>query len=178
MFVLRNLVRSDSSKIRSFSRCCVRAQTAAEPLSTPTPDGHPINITPKIEKLVADISQLTLVEVSELSTALKQRLNLPDAPMMAMGAMPVGAAQPQEDDEDAPTKAVKTDFTVKLMKYDEKQKVALIKEIKNLLEGMNLVQAKKFVESAPTVVKADVPKEEAEKLKEALVKVGAEITIE
>lgn len=44
----------------------------------------------------------------------------------------------QEEDE-AP-KAVKTDFTVKLMKYDEKQKVALIKEIKNLLEGMNLVQ--------------------------------------
>ena len=66
----------------------------------------------------------------------------------------------------------------KLVKFDEKQKVALIKEVKNLLEGMNLVQAKKFVESAPTVVKEDIPKEEAEKLKEAFTKVGAVIEIE
>lgn len=69
-------------------------------------------------------------------------------------------------------------FQVKLTKFDDKQKVALIKEVKNLLEGFNLVQAKKFVESAPTVVKADVSKDEAEKLKEALSKVGAVIEIE
>ena len=43
---------------------------------------------------------------------------------------------------------------------------------------MNLVQAKKFVESAPTIVKEDIPKDEAEKLKEALVKAGAIIEIE
>lgn len=61
--------------------------------------------------------------------------------------------------------------------YDEKQKVAIIKEIKNLLEGYNLVQAKKFVESLPAVVKADTTKEEADRLKEALTKVGAEIEI-
>lgn len=73
---------------------------------------------------------------------------------------------------------MKTSFTVKLTKFDEKQKVALIKEIKNLLEGMNLVQAKKFVESAPTIVKADIPKDEADKLKEALTKVGAVIEVE
>lgn len=70
------------------------------------------------------------------------------------------------------------EFQVKLMKFDEKQKVALIKEIKTLLEGMNLVQAKKFVESAPTVVKSDIGKDEAEKLKEALSKVGAVVEIE
>lgn len=45
----------------------------------------------------------------------------------------------QEEEDDVPT-TVKTSFTVKLMKFDEKQKVALIKEVKNLLEGMNLVQ--------------------------------------
>lgn len=44
----------------------------------------------------------------------------------------------EEEEEVAAT--VKTSFTVKLMKFDEKQKVALIKEVKNLLEGMNLVQ--------------------------------------
>jgi large subunit ribosomal protein L7/L12 len=67
---------------------------------------------------------------------------------------------------------VQTEFTLKLVKFDEGKKVAIIKEIKNLIEGMNLVQAKKFVESVPTVVKADLPKEEAEKLRDALVAVG------
>lgn len=65
-----------------------------------------------------------------------------------------------------------------MTKFDDKQKVALIKEIKNLFEGMNLVQAKKFVESCPTLVKEDVTKEEAEKLKETLTKIGAVIEIE
>lgn len=48
-----------------------------------------------------------------------------------------------EEDDEVPT-TVKTSFTVKLMKFDEKQKVALIKEVKNLMEGMNLVQVKKI----------------------------------
>jgi large subunit ribosomal protein L7/L12 len=64
------------------------------------------------------------------------------------------------------------------MKFDEKQKVALIKEIKNIFDGMNLVQAKKFVESSPTVLKEDVSKDEADKLKAALEKIGASIEIE
>ncbi|KAL1116027.1 hypothetical protein AAG570_005522, partial [Ranatra chinensis] len=147
----------------------------AEPLAVPTADGQPGLFSEKIDKLVTEISRLTLVEVTELSSALKQRLNLPDTSLMPVSAMPV--AKPEEEEEVAP-KQVQTSFTVKLMKYDEKQKVALIKECKALLEGMNLVQAKKFVESSPTVVKADIPKDEAEKLKEALSKVGAEIVIE
>lgn len=89
-----------------------------------------------------------------------------------------GGAAAEEDDEAAAPKKVQTSFKVKMVKFDEKQKVALIKEIKSLMEGMNLVQAKKFVESAPTLVKDDVSKEEAEKLKEALSKVGAVIEIE
>lgn len=65
-----------------------------------------------------------------------------------------------------------------MTKYDDKQKVALIKEIKNIFEGMNLVQAKKFVESVPALVKEDLSKDEAEKLKETLTKIGAVIEIE
>lgn len=150
-------------------------------LSIPTPDGVERAANPKLQKLVTEISHLNLLEVSELSSLLKKTLNLPDAPMMpAFGAFPVGgaAAAAGEDDEDAAPKKVQTSFKVKLMKFDDKQKVALIKEIKNLLEGMNLVQAKKFVESAPTIVKEDIPKDEAEKLKEALQKVGAVIEVE
>ncbi|KAL1457646.1 hypothetical protein WDU94_007854 [Cyamophila willieti] len=95
---------------------------------------------------------------------------------MAMGAFAAApAAAPVEEEEE---KIVQSLFTVKLVKFDDKQKVPLIKEIKTLIEGMNLVQAKKFVESAPAVVKADVTKEEAEALKIQLAKVGGEVSFE
>lgn len=81
-------------------------------------------------------------------------------------------------EEEAAPKAVKSSFTVRLTKFDEKQKVPLIKEIKNLIPGTNLVQAKKFVESLPQIVKGDLSKEEADQLKEALTKVGGEVLID
>lgn len=151
-------------------------KTAQENLTVPPPSGVDRPVSVKIEKLVTEISQLNLIEVSELSGLLKKRLNLPDAPVMPVGG--VLAAAPEAEDEDSAPQKAKTSFTVKLMKFDEKQKVALIKEIKGLLEGMNLVQAKKFVESAPTIVRADIAKDEAEKLKDALTKVGAVIEID
>ncbi|XP_053607638.1 large ribosomal subunit protein bL12m [Plodia interpunctella] len=164
---------------RSFSRCSILHQEiaqAAAPLTIPLPEGVDKPVSPKIEKLVTDITQLNLLEVSELSQVLKKRLNLPDAPVMPAGGFAIAA--PAQEEEVATPKAVKTNFTVKMTKFDDKQKVALIKEVKSLLEGFNLVQAKKFVESVPTIVKADISKDEAEKLKEALSKVGAVIEIE
>uniref|UniRef100_A0A1A9ZTQ2 Uncharacterized protein n=1 Tax=Glossina pallidipes TaxID=7398 RepID=A0A1A9ZTQ2_GLOPL len=135
-----------------------------------------------LQNIVKSIAALNLLEVSELSSLLKKRLNLPEtafvSPQFAPGPVGGPASASAEEEEEAAPKKVQTAFKVKLVKFDEKQKVALIKEIKNLLEGMNLVQAKKFVESAPTIVKEDLPKEEAEKLKEALTKAGAIIEIE
>ena len=87
------------------------------------------------------------------------------------------AAAPAEEEEAEPAAAVQTSFTIKLDKFDEAKKVALIKELKSQMEGMNLVQAKKFVESAPAVVKADIAKDEAEKLKTALEAAGATCSI-
>lgn len=173
MFSLRRSCISGFRQFRNLSRST--KLYSGEPLSVPKSDASQEIFSDKIEKLVTDISRLTLLEVSELSTALKQRLNLPDAPVMPVAGV---VAPKAEDEEEAAPKTVQTSFTVKLMSFDEKQKVALIKECKNLLEGMNLVQAKKFVESCPTVVKGDIGKDEAEKLKEALSKVGAEIVIE
>ncbi|CAH1984249.1 unnamed protein product [Acanthoscelides obtectus] len=169
---------------RNISKCVAAPQAAAteaaaapvEKLVVPPPSNEEKPVSPKIEKLVTEISQLNLIEVSELSGLLKKRLNLPDAPVMPMGGF-AAAPVAKDEEEEAPQK-VKSIFTVKLTKFDEKQKVALIKEIKNLLEGMNLVQAKKFVESAPTVVRNEVPKEEAEKLKAAIEKVGGTVEIE
>lgn len=73
---------------------------------------------------------------------------------------------------------MKSAFTVKLVKFDDGKKVALIKEIKNVVEGMNLVQAKKFVESAPQVLRSGVPKDEAEALKKSLEALGAVVELE
>ncbi|XP_058463170.1 large ribosomal subunit protein bL12m [Malaya genurostris] len=151
----------------------------SDKLTIPVPDGVDKPVNPKLVSIVDSIATLNLLEVSELSGLLKKRLNLPDAALMpagfAGGFSPVAAPV---DEEEAAPKVVKTSFKVKLVKFDDKQKVALIKEVKNLLDGMNLVQAKKFVESAPTMVKEDISKDEAEKLKEAFTKVGAVIEIE
>ena len=133
----------------------------------------------KIVSIVDQISGLNLMEVADLNSLLKSRLNISDAPVMMAGG-PVAAAPKVEEEEEeaaAPT-AVQTSFTVKLEKFDPAKKVPIIKEIKNIVEGMNLVQAKKFVESAPAVVKADISKEEADKIKEALTALGGECTVE
>lgn len=177
-----NLLRITTRTIRTstISRS-VQAATAGAPekLTIPVPEGSERPANPKLDVIVNQIAGLNILEVSELSTLLKKKLNLPDTAMMPMAgfaAAPVAA--PAEDEEEQAPKTVKSTFKVKMVKFDEKQKVALIKEIKNLFDGMNLVQAKKFVESVPTFVKEDVPKEEAEKLKEALTKIGATIEIE
>ena len=61
---------------------------------------------------------------------------------------------------------------MKLTKFDDTKKIALIKEIRNAVSGLNLVQAKKFVETAPVEVKADLGKNEADELKKLLESVG------
>lgn len=68
-------------------------------------------------------------------------------------------------------------FAVKLTKFDEAKKIPLIKEIRNILPNLNLVQAKKFVETAPVEVKNDLGKAEADQIKEALEKVGGTIEL-
>lgn len=152
---------------------------AAEPLTEPAPDGTETPPNPKLVAIVDNIAKLNLLEVSELSALLKKTLNLPDAPVAAYGAN-FGVQQPQsnEDEEAAQGPAVvQTAFKVKIMSFDDSKKIALIKELKNQIEGMNLVQAKKFIESLPQFIKEDVSKEEAEQLKTALEQFGAVVEI-
>jgi len=130
--------------------------------------------------MVDEISKMTILEVADLNELLKKKLNIQDVPMMAAAA-PVAAAAtdaPAAEEEVEAKPREKTIFTVKLASFDAGKKVALIKEVKNLLEGMNLVQAKKFVESAPQTLKEDIPKDEAEALKAALEAVGAVVEVE
>jgi len=153
---LRSVCRYNAAISKGFQVRCASQAVAAE----------------KLNKIVSDISQLTLIEVAELNKLLKTALNIPDAPMMAYGAAPAAPAKEQEEVDEEPQAKVQTSFTLKLTQFNDSKKIALIKEIKNLVEGMNLVQAKKFVENLPAVVRADIPKEEAEKLKETISAAG------
>ncbi|CAK5089763.1 unnamed protein product [Meloidogyne enterolobii] len=131
-------------------------------------------VSSQIEKLVDEIASLSLLEVSDLNYALKKRLNISDQQMFPMSGVPSTPQMSQgtvaQKEEDAPTK---TSFAVKLSKYDESKKVALIKEVKACVQGLNLVQAKKLVESFPIEIKTDLGMKEAEELKIQLEKAGA-----
>uniref|UniRef100_A0A7N8WZX9 Large ribosomal subunit protein bL12m n=1 Tax=Mastacembelus armatus TaxID=205130 RepID=A0A7N8WZX9_9TELE len=152
----------------------------SDAIATPPLDGAPKQYSPKIQQLVSDIASLTLLEVSDLNELLKKTLNIQDIGMMPMGAVaasPLPAAHGTEEEE-APMKKEKTHFTVKLTELNAAEKVKLIKEVKNCIQGLNLVQAKKLVESLPQEIRANVSKEEAEKLKAALEAAGGTVVLE
>ncbi|RWS28021.1 60S ribosomal protein L7/L12 precursor-like protein [Leptotrombidium deliense] len=160
--------------------CLFRRQmtaSAEQVLKTPQPSTETKEYPEKLHNIVEQISGLTLLEVSELNKLLKLTLNIPDAPMMQMASLPMSTAKVEAKEAEAPA-AVKTDYTLKLVKFDETKKVALIKHVKTLLEGMNLVQAKKFVETLPQIIKTNLTKDEAEKLKKGLEEFGGSCTME
>lgn len=151
---------------------------SAEPMVVPAHEGHDALPNPKLQAIVDDIAKLNLLEVSELSSLLKKTLNLPDAQMVAnYGGSFAAPAAPVEEEEAAAPAVIQTAFKVKLVSFDDSKKIALIKELKNQCEGMNLVSAKKFVESAPAFVKEDISKDDAQALKEALEKLGAVVEV-
>ena len=87
------------------------------------------------------------------------------------------AAAAEEPEEAAPAKEEKTLFNLKLESFDAAAKPKVIKEIKAML-GLSLVDSKKFVESAPKMMKEGVPKEEAEKIIETLKALGGVVKME
>ncbi|XP_068672591.1 large ribosomal subunit protein bL12m-like isoform X1 [Montipora foliosa] len=154
---------------------CVRYDST---LAAPLPDNAAKEYPKKIRGIVEEISKLTLLEVSDLNELLKSTLKIEATPMMPMmGAMPMAAA-PSQEAEAEPEKNEPTEFTIKLTQFDAANKVKLIKEIKNLMPGLNLVQAKKFVEELPQNVKEKASKEEVEEIKKVLEAVGGTVEIE
>lgn len=153
--------------------------THSDAIAAPPLDGAPKQYSPKIQQLVNDIASLTLLEVSDLNELLKKTLNIQDVGMMPMGTMTSAAPAAQAvEEEEAPVKKEKTHFIVKLTELKAAEKVKLIKEVKNCIQGLNLVQAKKLVESLPQEIRANVSKEEAEKLKAALEAAGGTVVLE
>uniref|UniRef100_G3P8K9 Large ribosomal subunit protein bL12m n=1 Tax=Gasterosteus aculeatus TaxID=69293 RepID=G3P8K9_GASAC len=151
----------------------------SDAFATPALDGAPKQYSAKIQQLVGDIANLTLLEVSDLNELLKKTLNIQDVGMMPMAASaPPAAVSTAVEEEAEPVKKQQTHFTVKLTELKAAEKVKLIKEVKNCIQGLNLVQAKKLVEALPQEIRANVPKEDAEKLKAALEAAGGTVVLE
>ena len=121
----------------------------------------------KIEKLVEDLSGLTVLEAAELSKLLEEKWGVSAAaPVAVAAAGPAAAAAPA---------AEKTEFTVVLTDAGDK-KINVIKEVR-AITGLGLKEAKDLVEGAPKEVKADVSKDEAAKIKKQLEDAGAKVEL-
>src|SRR6476660_8529285 len=121
-----------------------------------------------LQHLVDELSKLTVLEAAELSKLLEEKWGVSAAAPVAMAAAPgAGAA--------APAAVEKTEFTVMLMAAGDK-KINVIKEVR-AITGLGLKEAKDLVEAAPKEVKADVSKDEAEKIKKQLEDAGAKVEL-
>jgi large subunit ribosomal protein L7/L12 len=122
-----------------------------------------------LEKIVDDLSTLTVLEAAELAKLLEAKWGVSAAAAVAVAAGPAAgapAAAPVEE---------KTEFSVILAAVGEK-KIEVIKEVR-AVTGLGLKEAKDLVESAPKPVKEAATKEEADKIKAALEKVGAKVEL-
>jgi large subunit ribosomal protein L7/L12 len=122
-----------------------------------------------LQKLVEDLSGLTLLEAAELTKMLEEKWGV-SAAAMAVAAAPAGGAGAA-----APVAEEKTEFDVILAAAGEK-KIQVIKVVRELT-SLGLKEAKDLVEGAPKPVKEGVPKEEAETVKKKLEDVGATVEI-
>jgi len=120
----------------------------------------------KIEKIVEDLSALTVLEAADLAKLLEEKWGV-SAAAPAAAAAPVAAA--------AAPAAEKTEFTVILTEAGDK-KINVIKEVR-AITGLGLKEAKDLVEAAPKEVKADVNKDEAAKIKKQLEDAGAKVEL-
>ena len=120
-----------------------------------------------LKKIVDDLSGLTVLEAADLAKMLEEKWGVSAAAAVAVAAGPAagGAAAVEE----------KTEFTVVLASAGDK-KIEVIKEVR-ALTGLGLKEAKDLVEGAPKTVKEGVAKDEANKIKTTLEKVGAKVEL-
>jgi large subunit ribosomal protein L7/L12 len=119
----------------------------------------------ELSKIVDELSKLTVLEAADLAKMLEEKWGVTAAAAVAVAAGPAGAGAAAAEE--------KTEFTVMLTTVGDK-KIEVIKEVR-ALTGLGLKEAKDLVEAAPKAVKEGVNKEEADKIKTTLEKVGAKV---
>ncbi|MBX7249112.1 MAG: 50S ribosomal protein L7/L12 [Caulobacteraceae bacterium] len=127
----------------------------------------------KLEKLVEDLSTLTVLEAAELSKMLEEKWGVSAAAPVAMMAGPAAGGA---GGDAAPAGEEQTEFTVVLANGGDK-KINVIKEVRGVRPDLGLKEAKDLVEAAPQNVKENVSKQEAEEIKKKLEEAGATVQI-
>jgi large subunit ribosomal protein L7/L12 len=120
-----------------------------------------------LQKIVDDLSGLTVLEAAELAKLLEEKWGVSAAAAVAVAAGPAAAAAPAAEEQ--------TEFTVVLAAAGEK-KIEVIKEVR-AITGLGLKEAKDLVEGAPKPVKEAINKDEAAKIKAQLEKAGAKVEL-
>lgn len=123
-----------------------------------------------LTKIVEELSGLTVLEVADLVKSLEEKWGVSAAAPVAVAAAAPGGAAPAAAAEE------KTEFDVVLVDGGS-NKIAVIKEVRGVVAGLGLAEAKKLVESAPQKVKEGAKKEEAEEIKKKLEAAGAKVEI-
>ena len=123
-----------------------------------------------LEKIVDELSTLTVLEAAELAKMLEEKWGVSAAAPVAVAAAGGAAAAPAEAAEE------QTEFTVVLLDGGDK-KINVIKEVRGIRADLGLKEAKDLVEGAPQNVKENVSKQEAEEIKKKLEEAGAKIQI-
>jgi large subunit ribosomal protein L7/L12 len=123
----------------------------------------------KIEKLIEEVKNLTVLELSELVKALEEEFGVSAAAPMAVAAMPAAGAAPAAAEEE------KTEFDVILANVGQ-EKIKVIKVVREIT-GLGLKEAKDLVDNAPKPIKEGVTKEEAQSIKAKFEEVGAGVEV-
>ena len=121
-----------------------------------------------LEKIVDELSSLTVLEAAELAKLLEGKWGVSAAAAVAVAAAPAAGAASAPVEE-------QTEFSVILAAIGDK-KIEVIKEVR-AITALGLKEAKDLVEAAPKPIKEGVTKEEAEKIKAALEKAGAKVEV-
>jgi large subunit ribosomal protein L7/L12 len=124
----------------------------------------------KLEKIVEELSALTVLEAAELSKLLEEKWGVSAAAPVAVAAAGGGAAAPAEAAEE------QTEFTVVLTAGGDK-KINVIKEVRGVRPDLGLKEAKDLVEGAPQNVVENVSKQQAEEVKKKLEEAGATVQV-
>ncbi len=123
------------------------------------------------EKLIEELSKLTVLELSELKTALEEKWGVE-----AAAAAPQVVAAAPADGGGAEATEESTDFEVTLAEVPADKKIAIIKVVREIT-GLGLKEAKELVEGAPKVLKESAPKSEADEIAKKIQDAGAKATL-
>jgi len=125
-------------------------------------------VSAKIEKMVDELSTLSVLEMSELKKALEEKWGVTAAAPAAVFAAPAAAAEAAVEES--------TNFSVTLTEVPADKKIAVIKVVREVT-GLGLKEAKEVTESTPKVLKESAPKAEAEDIKKKFEEAGAKVSI-